>query len=126
MWRRTSSARCCRMRRMRGSTARNEGGVRNSVQPAFLCVPTAAFAGGDRCGPTGGYREYPAHARGAQRMSFPKYERYKDSGLEWLGKVPEYWEPQRLRFAAKINPSRAEVGDLPSDTAVSFFPMEAI
>jgi type I restriction enzyme S subunit len=25
-------------------------------------------------------------------MSFPRYESYKDSGVEWLGEVPEYWE----------------------------------
>ncbi len=25
-------------------------------------------------------------------MSFPRYERYKDSGVEWLGEMPEHWE----------------------------------
>jgi len=25
-------------------------------------------------------------------MSFPRYPRYKDSGVEWLGQVPEHWE----------------------------------
>ena len=25
-------------------------------------------------------------------MSFPRYPKYKDSGVEWLGKVPEHWE----------------------------------
>ena len=25
-------------------------------------------------------------------MSFPRYTRYKDSGVEWLGEVPEHWE----------------------------------
>ncbi len=25
-------------------------------------------------------------------MSFPKYEAYKDSGVEWLGEVPEHWK----------------------------------
>jgi len=24
-------------------------------------------------------------------MSFPRYPAYKDSGLEWLGEVPEHW-----------------------------------
>ena len=27
--------------------------------------------------------------------SFPKYKRYKDSGVEWLGEVPEHWEVRR-------------------------------
>lgn len=29
-------------------------------------------------------------------MSFPKYEHYKDSGVEWLGEVPAHWEVIRL------------------------------
>ena len=29
-------------------------------------------------------------------MSFPRYERYKDSGVEWLGEVPEHWQVQPL------------------------------
>ena len=30
-------------------------------------------------------------------MSFPRYPKYKDSGVEWLGDVPEHWEVRRLR-----------------------------
>jgi type I restriction enzyme S subunit len=29
--------------------------------------------------------------------TFPKYERYKDSGVEWLGVVPEHWESMRAK-----------------------------
>lgn len=29
-------------------------------------------------------------------MSFPKYESYKGSGIEWLGEVPGHWEIARL------------------------------
>lgn len=29
-------------------------------------------------------------------MSFPRYPKYKDSGVEWLGEVPEHWDVQRL------------------------------
>ena len=25
-------------------------------------------------------------------MSFPRYPKYKDSGIEWLGEVPEHWK----------------------------------
>jgi type I restriction enzyme S subunit len=25
-------------------------------------------------------------------MSFPRYPKYKDAGIEWLGEVPEDWE----------------------------------
>jgi type I restriction enzyme S subunit len=30
-------------------------------------------------------------------MSFPRYPKYKDSGVEWLGEVPEHWDVRRLR-----------------------------
>lgn len=30
-------------------------------------------------------------------MSFPRYPRYKDSGVEWLGEVPEHWELARTK-----------------------------
>jgi type I restriction enzyme S subunit len=59
-------------------------------------------------------------------VSFPRYERYKDSGVQWLGEVPEHWEVQRLRFVAAINPSRDELGAIPSHTKVSFVPMDSI
>ncbi|MCB1781976.1 MAG: restriction endonuclease subunit S [Candidatus Competibacteraceae bacterium] len=40
-------------------------------------------------------------------MSFPRYERYKDSGIEWLGEVPEHWEISRLGFESWV---RARLG----------------
>jgi type I restriction enzyme S subunit len=30
-------------------------------------------------------------------VSFKPYPKYKESGVEWLGKVPEHWEVRRLR-----------------------------
>ncbi len=30
-------------------------------------------------------------------MSLPRYERYKDSGVDWLGGVPEHWDIYRSR-----------------------------
>ena len=33
-------------------------------------------------------------------MSFPKYPEYKDSGVEWLGDVPEHWSVNRLKRIA--------------------------
>lgn len=59
-------------------------------------------------------------------MSFPRYPEYKDSGVEWLGQVPAHWGVPRLRFTAQLNASKNEVRQLPSDTVVSFLPMEAI
>jgi type I restriction enzyme S subunit len=54
-------------------------------------------------------------------MSFPRYPKYKDSGVEWLGEVPEHWRLRRLKEIAHVSgggtPSR-EVpeywrGDIP-------------
>lgn len=37
-------------------------------------------------------------------MSFPRYEEYRDSGVEWLGEVPAHWElpPLYLRYEALL------------------------
>lgn len=34
-------------------------------------------------------------------MSFPKYPAYKDSGVEWLGVVPEHWGVSPLKWLAE-------------------------
>ncbi len=59
-------------------------------------------------------------------MSFPRYPKYADSGIEWLGPVPEHWEVRRLRLVAEIGPSKTEVSTLDREMCVSFLPMEAI
>ena len=35
-------------------------------------------------------------------MSFPRYPKYKDSGVEWLGEVPEHWEVKRLKHNLRL------------------------
>ena len=30
-------------------------------------------------------------------MSLPRYPEYRDSGVEWLGEIPEHWETARIR-----------------------------
>lgn len=35
-------------------------------------------------------------------MSFPRYENYKDSGIEWLGEVPGHWEVKRLKHNLQL------------------------
>lgn len=37
-------------------------------------------------------------------MSFPRYPKYKASGVEWLGDVPEGWEVKRLKHIAEKKP----------------------
>lgn len=34
-------------------------------------------------------------------MAFPKYESYKDSGVEWLGEIPESWSKERAKWLFK-------------------------
>ncbi len=34
-------------------------------------------------------------------MSFPRYPKYKPSGVEWLGDVPEHWETSKLRYVCQ-------------------------
>ncbi len=43
--------------------------------------------------------------------AFPKYPKYKDSGLEWLGDVPEHWEVEKgLRYFFETE-ARSITGD---------------
>ena len=39
---------------------------------------------------------------------FKKYERLKNSGVEWLEKIPEHWDLHRLRCISKIQPSNVD------------------
>ena len=54
------------------------------------------------------------------------YPAYRDSGVEWLGEVPEGWEEIRLKRVAKLNTTRSEVSGLDPGTSVSFLPMDAV
>ncbi|MFN5744527.1 MAG: restriction endonuclease subunit S [Methylococcaceae bacterium] len=50
-------------------------------------------------------------------MSFNRYTKYKDSGVEWLGEVPEGWEIKPLKRACRVFPSNVDKksyeGELP-------------
>lgn len=35
-------------------------------------------------------------------MSFPRYPAYKDSGVEWLGEVPEHWAVSPLKYVVRF------------------------
>lgn len=54
-----------------------------------------------------------------------RYEQYKDSGDNWLGKIPSHWELTKLKFCAIISPKNGEI-DIAPETLVSFTPMENI
>ena len=50
---------------------------------------------GTAVGPQGEGRDSPS--------TFPTYPAYKDSGVEWLGEVPEHWNISPLKFSASCN-----------------------
>ncbi|MGB4511989.1 MAG: restriction endonuclease subunit S [Thermacetogeniaceae bacterium] len=33
---------------------------------------------------------------------FKRYERYKDSGVEWIGEIPEHWDVIKLKYVTKL------------------------
>jgi type I restriction enzyme S subunit len=46
-----------------------------------------------------------------EQMVYPTYERYKDSGVEWLGEIPEHWETNRIKYLFNEINERSESGD---------------
>ena len=46
-------------------------------------------------------------------MKYKRYSKYKDSGVEWIGEIPEGWEIKRLKFILDI-----PVSDGPHETPV--------
>jgi type I restriction enzyme, S subunit len=44
-------------------------------------------------------------------MSLPRYAEYKDSGVEWIGQVPEGWSVRRLKSLVDI---RYGIGEPPA------------
>ncbi|MBD5647118.1 MAG: restriction endonuclease subunit S [Desulfovibrio sp.] len=49
----------------------------------------------------------------------------KDSGVPWIGEMPETWKIIRLKYVCTLNP-RINVDDINPETELSFFPMESI
>ncbi len=50
----------------------------------------------------------------------------KDSGIEWIGEVPEGWEIKKIKYLASVNPNKSEIRHLPPELEVTFIPMEKI
>ena len=58
-------------------------------------------------------------------MSFPRYERYKDSGVEWLGEVPEGWEVKPIKAVSTCNDE--VLGDsTPSDYEINYVEISGV
>jgi len=53
-----------------------------------------------------------------------KNAKMKDSGIEWLGEIPEHWEVRKLKYVARLNPKKSEI--IKSNILVQFIPMEKL
>ena len=47
-------------------------------------------------------------------MSFPRYPKYKDSGVEWLGQVPEHWYVKRIGYYFEERREKVSDKDFPA------------
>ena len=47
-----------------------------------------------------------------------RYHTYKDSGVEWIGKVPEGWGVKKLKWLAKVRPSNIDKKSKEGELAV--------
>jgi len=36
-------------------------------------------------------------------MKYPRYPKYRPSGVEWIGEVPDHWRIKPLKHMAAIN-----------------------
>lgn len=45
-------------------------------------------------------------------VRYKPYERYKDSGVEWIGEIPEHWEMSRLKRVTELVIQKASNDDL--------------
>lgn len=53
------------------------------------------------------------------------YEKYKDSGVEWIGKIPVGWGVKKLKYGVTVNPPKDDI-DRNSSELVAFLPMEKV
>jgi len=58
-------------------------------------------------------------------MSFPRYPAYKDSGVEWLGEVPEHWGLKPIKAVATCN-DQALPESTPSDYEIDYVEISGV
>lgn len=49
-------------------------------------------------------------------MSFPRYPKYKGSGVEWLGEVPEHWDVMALKRITYLKSGDSITGETIEET----------
>ena len=58
-------------------------------------------------------------------MSFPRYETYRDSGVEWLGEVPSHWDIKPLKAVASFNDDALGEGT-PADNEIEYVDISGV
>ncbi len=56
---------------------------------------------------------------------YKPYPSYKDSGIDWLGEVPEAWKVTRLKYVSELNPKKSSV-EVEREELCTFLPMEKL
>ena len=58
----------------------------------------------------------------AKKATFQKYSAYKDSGVEWLGQIPEHWQAIKMKYlfrdVSEKNKPEAELLSVTQDKGV--------
>jgi len=42
-------------------------------------------------------------------MKLERYEKYKDSGIKWIGEIPEHWEMRKFKFCLDLKNHKKEI-----------------
>jgi len=53
-------------------------------------------------------------------MKYKTYKKYKPSGIEWLGEIPEEWEMKRLKYISEINMGQSPDSKYNNDLGVGY------
>lgn len=57
---------------------------------------------------------------------YEQYAEYKDSGVKWLGEIPEHWEVVPIKHLANLNPKKSMLSQDLMANECSFVPMEKL
>lgn len=60
------------------------------------------------------------------RNKYAAYPEYKNSGVDWLGKIPKHWTLTPMKFLASINPKKSSLKKELLTQKCSFLPMEKL
>ena len=54
-------------------------------------------------------------------MKYKEYPKRKDSGVEWIGEIPEHWDVIRLKFLSNITTGEKNTEDRDDEGQYPFF-----